>query len=127
RNYLQFYRAWKSRLAILELSKEDAFGDASFIENLHFSTRIEFRSTLLRNLRVYELQLIIRALQSLDQDSDVAKLLESASELERLILNNQPSSEKDKELKETIANNAKTKTIYDENIALLERIGASLR
>ncbi|HMS09509.1 MAG TPA: hypothetical protein PKE66_08505, partial [Pyrinomonadaceae bacterium] len=40
RKNLQFYRAWKSRLAILELSQDDAFANAKFIKDLKFSPRI---------------------------------------------------------------------------------------
>lgn len=40
--YLRFYRAWKSRLAILEPSTGDDFANASFDKNLSFTPRIGF-------------------------------------------------------------------------------------
>ncbi|MEO6550848.1 MAG: hypothetical protein ABIN94_22790 [Ferruginibacter sp.] len=40
--YLDVYRAWKSRLAILEPSVEDDFGHANFDKDISFKPRIEF-------------------------------------------------------------------------------------
>lgn len=41
--YLRFYRAWQSRLAILEPSQIDPFGNAAFNENISFNTRISVK------------------------------------------------------------------------------------
>lgn len=38
--YLDFFRAWKSRLAVLETSAEDDFSNTTFSKNLAFSPRI---------------------------------------------------------------------------------------
>lgn len=42
--YLEFYRAWKSRLAILEPSKEDDFGKARFDSELTYQPRIKIEN-----------------------------------------------------------------------------------
>lgn len=39
-NFLEFYRAWKSRLALLEPSTTDDFGNAKFDKNLSFYPRV---------------------------------------------------------------------------------------
>lgn len=43
--YLQFYRAWKSRLGILEPSQGDAFGQAGFDSHISFRPRIELTAS----------------------------------------------------------------------------------
>jgi hypothetical protein len=43
KKYLTFYRAWKSRLAIIEPSVNDSFNNAKFDENLSYRPRIDFQ------------------------------------------------------------------------------------
>ncbi|HKP05021.1 MAG TPA: hypothetical protein VJU77_16840 [Chthoniobacterales bacterium] len=45
RNYREVYRAWQSRLAVLELSRDDAFSNASFAEGLSYAPRIIVEAT----------------------------------------------------------------------------------
>lgn len=40
-NYLAYYRAWKSRLAVLEPSAGDDFANATFKDNIGFNLRVE--------------------------------------------------------------------------------------
>lgn len=45
RIYLDFYRAWQSRLAVLEPSADDDFGKATFVEGVSFAPRISLKLT----------------------------------------------------------------------------------
>lgn len=130
KNYLRFYRAWKSRLAILELSKEDAFGNAKFVENLKYSPRIDFKP---RIYTAQELDSIINQLKGREADTDITQSLNIARELKTLHAAEKLSREElkkllvdDNRLKESLTRNTNTQDIAEE-FNFYERVGASLR
>lgn len=132
-NYLKFYRAWKSRLAILEPSLGDDFGNAKFTDKdkLKYNPRIEFRSKLLKVLTVDVLNKIKEKLDKLAQSDDIVKLKKDVQSLIVLIEENKPENESnikasDKALKEALKTNPKTEKIFN-GINVYERVGASLR
>lgn len=50
-NFLEFYRAWKSRLAVLELSTDNDFGNTTFDKNLSFYPRVLLEPRLEKDVR----------------------------------------------------------------------------
>ncbi|MFT3796114.1 hypothetical protein [Flavobacterium sp.] len=133
-NYLAFYRAWKSRVAVLEPSKENAFGRAKFSEKLKYSPRIDFRSKLQRPVTSTELENdIIEELNKLllivtaEDKPAINQLIADTKALQKLIAaKDETAAEKYKSLRTALAANEKTSEIA-QNLSLYERIGASLR
>jgi hypothetical protein len=127
KNYLQFYRAWKSRLAILEPSREDAFTNTRFVDNLKFAPRIDFRAKLLRPLEKVELEYIINAVQQIPLESDgKVKIIDAAKGvLQSITDHHSPEiiSRKQGFLKDALDN---AKEIAN-TLNLFERFGASLK
>ncbi|HMI03978.1 MAG TPA: hypothetical protein VK541_15940, partial [Pedobacter sp.] len=124
--YLQFYRAWKSRIAILEPSGDNAFGNARFTQNLKYMPRIGFR---IKNLPVSELEkLNVRF--STATDAILKEISDSAKRLIELRRTPGPAQkdeyQQNEALRQLLASHADTADLARE-LLRYERIGASLK
>ncbi len=126
RKYLQFYRAWKSRLAILELSQDDAFANAKFVKNLKYSPRIYLKPEGL--LSKAQLLSIVTGLKHLDNsDGSLSAIIDLAEGLADSYDENNPNLEGIYDLKIRLAQDIKTVGIAKKYLPFKKEKGASLR
>src|SRR5690606_6135881 len=125
REYLRFYRAWKSRLAILEPSKEDSFKNTEFDKGISFRPRIDFRSNS-DEARTH-LDKIIGQLDSLSNEKDKEELKKLISTLKGKIDDDSFLSHKKQLLKRLKQENLIELSNLVKEIFPLKRVGASLK
>lgn len=130
--YLTFYRAWKSRLAILEPSVNDNFNNAKFDENLSYRPRIEFKNNLLEGRLKMLFEFVEKGSLVSGQTLDRKKLKDLIEELSKLVSSNSSNDAILKKREEVLVGLVKLKDWnswkYElDNIENYKRIGAHLR